>query len=225
MALPQDPSTDSRLLLLLLQGGVLPAAREEAACEIAAGRGRAGAVCRAHPRVLPRLLLAEAEAGSLALHASLFKLLVSTDANGVTRLAADGLFAGGERELLETALRCLLRCPATGADALKHASAVYNALPMRSRAGPAEGWGPPSDLDEGGQQGRDGDEACRRGWYDALHAAVERLYDQLAAARPSPIPSLCTHLTRAGIEWRRCRHAVCMAWPYKEPHHSGRAEP
>ena len=23
------------------------------------------------------------------------------------------------------------------------------------------------------------------------------------AARPSPIPSLCTHFTRAGIEWRR----------------------
>ena len=43
--------------------------------------------------------------------------------------------------------------------------------------------------------------------------------------RPSLIPSLCTHFTRAGIEWRRCQHAVCMARPYKAPHHSGQAEP
>ena len=40
-------------------------------------------------------------------------------------------------------------------------------------------------------------------------------------ARPSLIPSLCTQFTRAGIEWRRCQHAVCMARPYKESHHSG----
>ena len=39
------------------------------------------------------------------------------------------------------------------------------------------------------------------------------------------IPSLCTHFARAGIEWRRCHHAVCMTRPYKEPHHSGQAEP
>ena len=44
-------------------------------------------------------------------------------------------------------------------------------------------------------------------------------------ARPSLIPSLCTHSTRAGIEWRRCYHAVCMARSYDEPHHSGWAEP
>ena len=30
-------------------------------------------------------------------------------------------------------------------------------------------------------------------------------------ARPSPIPSLCTHLTRAGIEWRRC-HRASLTW-------------
>ena len=28
-------------------------------------------------------------------------------------------------------------------------------------------------------------------------------WDKLATARPSLIPSLCTHFTRAGIEWRR----------------------
>ena len=44
-------------------------------------------------------------------------------------------------------------------------------------------------------------------------------------ARPSLVPSLCTHFTCAGIEWRRCQHAVCMARPHKEPHHSGQAEP
>ena len=44
-------------------------------------------------------------------------------------------------------------------------------------------------------------------------------------ARPSRIPSLCTHFTRAGIEWRRCHRAACMARPYQEPHHSGQAEP
>ena len=46
-----------------------------------------------------------------------------------------------------------------------------------------------------------------------------------APARPSRIPSLCTTFTRAGIEWRRWQHAVCMARPYNEPHHSGQAEP
>ena len=61
---------------------------------------------------------------------------------------------------------------------------------------------------------------------------VDNLFDQRALssflaqlARPSLIPSLCTHFTRAGIEWRRCHHAVCMTRPYKEPHHSGQAEP
>ena len=44
-------------------------------------------------------------------------------------------------------------------------------------------------------------------------------------ARPSLIPYLCTTFTRAGIEWCRCHHAVCMARPYKEPRHSGQAEP
>ena len=45
------------------------------------------------------------------------------------------------------------------------------------------------------------------------------------SARPSLIPSLCTHFTRAGIEWLRCHHAARMVRPYKEPHHSGQAEP
>ena len=31
--------------------------------------------------------------------------------------------------------------------------------------------------------------------------------------RPSRIPSLCTRSTRAGIEWRCCHRAVCMAQP------------
>ena len=48
--------------------------------------------------------------------------------------------------------------------------------------------------------------------------------DQNMAARPSLIPSLCIHLTRAGIEWRRRHHSVCMARPYEEPHHTCRAE-
>ena len=48
---------------------------------------------------------------------------------------------------------------------------------------------------------------------------------ELPEARPSLIPSLCTHFTRAGIEWRRRHHAVCMARPHREPHHSGQAEP
>ena len=32
----------------------------------------------------------------------------------------------------------------------------------------------------------------------------------------------CTPSARAGIEWRRCHRAVCMA--HGEPRHSGRAE-
>ena len=56
-----------------------------------------------------------------------------------------------------------------------------------------------------------------------IKAAVD--CGNLTEASPSPIPSLCTHLIRAGIEWRRCRHAVCMTRPCKEPHHSGQAEP
>ena len=45
------------------------------------------------------------------------------------------------------------------------------------------------------------------------------------SARPSLIPSPCTHLTRAGIERRRCHHAVCMTWPCKGPRHSGQPRP
>ena len=44
---------------------------------------------------------------------------------------------------------------------------------------------------------------------------------RLWCVKPSRIPPLRIHLTRAGIEWRRCRHAVCMAQPCEEPHHSG----
>ena len=29
-------------------------------------------------------------------------------------------------------------------------------------------------------------------------------------ARPSLIPSLCTHFTRVGIEWRRSKHGAAM---------------
>ena len=41
---------------------------------------------------------------------------------------------------------------------------------------------------------------------------------------PFAYSPVCIHLTPAGIEWCRCHHAVCMARPYEEPHHSGRAE-
>ena len=63
-----------------------------------------------------------------------------------------------------------------------------------------------------------------------VHDMVERFllyfFTQSAhSARPSPIPSLCTQFTRARIEWRRRHHAVCMARPLREPHHSGQAEP
>ena len=34
-------------------------------------------------------------------------------------------------------------------------------------------------------------------------ASVEELVDFCPEARPSLIPSLCTHFERAGIEWRR----------------------
>ena len=44
-------------------------------------------------------------------------------------------------------------------------------------------------------------------------------------ARPSPIPSPCTQFTRAGIEWRRCHGAACMARSYQEHHRSVRAAP
>ena len=49
----------------------------------------------------------------------------------------------------------------------------------------------------------------------------------LEVAGPSfAYSSLCTHFTRAGIEWRRLTNMpVCMARPYKAPHHSGQAEP
>ena len=54
---------------------------------------------------------------------------------------------------------------------------------------------------------------------------VQRWTQLQGSARPSPVASLCIRFTRAGIEWCRCHHAVCMARPFKEPHHSGRAEP
>ena len=39
---------------------------------------------------------------------------------------------------------------------------------------------------------------------DAKEAvATQQLRADVAVARPSLIPSLCTHFTRAGIEWRR----------------------
>ena len=74
--------------------------------------------------------------------------------------------------------------------------------------------------DSRSQQDGQQDEVCA--------GAAELLLNQEQAAppaRPSRIPSLCTHFTRAGIEWRRWQHAVCMARPYKEPRHSGQAEP
>ena len=54
---------------------------------------------------------------------------------------------------------------------------------------------------------------------------VNPSYSPLALARPSPIPSPCTQLTRAGIEWRRCHRAACMARPYQMHHRSVRAGP
>ena len=47
----------------------------------------------------------------------------------------------------------------------------------------------------------------------------------LRTARPSPSPSPCTQFTRAGIEWRRCHRAACMARSYQEHHRAVRAEP
>ena len=64
--------------------------------------------------------------------------------------------------------------------------------------------------------------------YDFFYRAtgLKMINDELTeASLASRIPSLCTHLIRAVIEWRRCRHAVCMARPCKEPHHSGQAGP
>ena len=54
-----------------------------------------------------------------------------------------------------------------------------------------------------------------------LDAAVGTLMAAVKA-RPSPIPSPCTQSTRAGIEWRRCQRAACMA---REHHRLVRAEP
>ena len=51
------------------------------------------------------------------------------------------------------------------------------------------------------------------------------MWDHGYYARPSHIPPRCIRFTRAGIKWRRCHHAVCMARPYKEPPHLSRAEP
>ena len=59
---------------------------------------------------------------------------------------------------------------------------------------------------------------------EALAAGKHVLLEK-PLARPSLIPSLCTTFTRAGIEWRRCNRAVCMARPCKEPRRSGQAEP
>ena len=56
------------------------------------------------------------------------------------------------------------------------------------------------------------------GWFSSVFCGFLPL-----EARPSLIPSPCTQSTRAGIEWRRFHHGVCMARPYEEHHHSGRA--
>ena len=59
----------------------------------------------------------------------------------------------------------------------------------------------------------------------AISGGVLLLCSLLAVlARPSLIPSPCTRFTRAGIEWRRCHRAACMARPYQEHHRSVRAE-
>ena len=55
-------------------------------------------------------------------------------------------------------------------------------------------------------------------------AGTSCMADKNWPVQPSRIPPLCILITRAGIEWRRCHHAVCMAQPC-EPHHSGQAEP
>ena len=55
----------------------------------------------------------------------------------------------------------------------------------------------------------------------AEHA--EEAASEEMAARPSPIPFPCAQLTRAGIEWRRCHRAACMARSYQEHHRSVRA--
>ena len=57
-----------------------------------------------------------------------------------------------------------------------------------------------------------------------LAAPKDKEKETAATARPSLISLWCIHLTRAEIEWCRCHHVVCMARPYEEPHHSGRAE-
>ena len=58
---------------------------------------------------------------------------------------------------------------------------------------------------------------ARYGEAMAIYAEIAKasavLSNISSAARPSLIPALRTHFTRAGIEWRRCHHAVCMARP------------
>ena len=68
------------------------------------------------------------------------------------------------------------------------------------------------------------DAACYVAWAFA-RAFAPAIVEPYMPARPSLIPSLCTQFTRAGIGWRRCQRAVCMARPDQEPHRSGRAEP
>ena len=65
-----------------------------------------------------------------------------------------------------------------------------------------------------------------RAWrrYAATRLLAFHHANTVAASRPvkpSRIPPLCIHFTRAEIEWRRCHHVVCMAQPCEELHHSG----
>ena len=50
-------------------------------------------------------------------------------------------------------------------------------------------------------------------------------YDAHGPSRALLIPPLRMLFTRAGIEWRLCHHAVCVARSYEEPHHSGQPGP
>ena len=60
---------------------------------------------------------------------------------------------------------------------------------------------------------------------DGRDEELKQLALKQLAARPSPIPSPCTQFTRAGIEWRRCHRAACMARSHQEHHRSVRAGP
>ena len=73
--------------------------------------------------------------------------------------------------------------------------------------------------------GPGGDTNVVNGRPNCTGAVYDRTPGEVAEVRPSLIPSLCARFARAGIEWRRCHHAVCMTRPCKEPRHSGQAEP